>query len=148
MSTPESIVVSLEWAKKLKDAGWPQGNYAEDVRSHFYWYNTIDGLNNWKIISLEDIRGLISKFEIAAPTAEELLRRLPEYFDDAEMRDGIYKRFWLVAQKDGNWTVCYSDGHCQIKKGIGPMRITGDTLANAAASMWIFLKENNLLPKP
>lgn len=115
--TPESIVVSLEWAKKLKEAGWSQ-DIGEDGEPDHQEY-------------------------IDAPTAEEIMRRLPAYFEQEGMR------FWLIMQKDDHddsWTACYSCGTCMIMKGVGPMRIESVGMSNTAAKMYCYLAENNLLP--
>jgi hypothetical protein len=35
MTFPESIVMSLDWSKKLKEVGWPQGVHSFDSNS--FW---------------------------------------------------------------------------------------------------------------
>lgn len=146
MTSTESITVSLEWAKKLKEAGYPQ----KDSYLHWQWYEA-DGewpgfyeQSRWDCYHMEASYEDYDDDEVyAAPTAEEILRSLPSYFDQEGMR------FYLITQKDDNddsWTACYSCGTCMIMRGVGPMRIECVGLANTAAKMWLFLRDNNLLP--
>lgn len=74
---------------------------------------------------------------ISAPTVEEILRELP-YFAEIKGR-----RAKLTIEKgpcDPEWDVCYMhlDGHDFRSQ-------YGETLANAAAAMYCYLAENNLL---
>lgn len=113
-----SITVSLEWAKKMKEAGWNEKTvFAFDHRFDYY--------------ELDDFYGFGAIF---APTAEEILRRLPNNFEGIPLR--------IQYEKDGSILV----GYAYSKDGTQPMyRGDRDSLANAAAAMWCYLKENNLL---
>ena len=123
------ITVSLEWAKKLRDAEWDQEDcvffYVSNDKDDFLLvprhYNTMEKSESFHHFS--------------APTAEEILRELPHVIHDKGsprfLQCGKHKKFWDV----GYW------------RGVEPMKnVTEDTLANAAAAMWIYLKKNNLLP--
>ena len=138
MTNSQNIVVSLECAKKLKEAVWPQ-----DSTNCFFW---VGGRSNpdqpWKV---EDWRVVDSKLRFqawqsdipcAAPTAEEILRRLP-----AELRDPKSRRLSpLTLFVDGErWIAEYP--FFTLIAGV-----PGLTLCHALADMWICLKENNLLP--
>lgn len=121
MSEIAPITVSLELAKKLKEAGW-------QYETLFFWC----GLEHKEVSSSTgEMKIFYGKYypyreHFAAPTAEEILRRLP-HGTDTEL---IIKR-----KPKGTWRVtCTGD------------TIGGDTLANAAAAMFCFLSENNLLP--
>lgn len=131
MTSPQSIVVSLEWAKKLKESGWPHGGY-------FAWYIYPDlppdqrepGVpepheevekhhdKGWKV-KLEHYR---------APTAEEILRRLPPIINKTRVLE-------IMPSHPDEWRIEYGSSHTLWEK----------TLANAAASMYVHLSENNLL---
>lgn len=137
MSTPESIVVSLEWAKKLREAGWPQDECL------FWWCPYLTENSNGSpfvgyLISNtaepQDSHDWTKKAEIFAdPTAEEILRRLPR----------VYVEHLRVTPSPGasGWTVEY--------RRPGKMRAwvsrEADTLANAAAAMYCYLSEQKLL---
>jgi hypothetical protein len=154
--TAESIVTSLEWSRKLKEAGWPQP--VQDAAPFWFWYEEKlhlmsgretdsgcygpcwsykDGhIDDW---SFENRNPHISAIA-AAPTAEEILRRLPEEFGECCLDA---HRFLA---HEGFWRVCYEvidDGKHDM-----PHHVLGDTLANAAAAMYCYLAENALLTPP
>ena len=124
----EDIVVSLENAKRLKEAGWPQDE------SIFRWKNR----GSWEIALKRQSSNKAGTF-IAAPTAEEILRMLPD---------------WIFCKKNsmgggGDWCigdmqshVCTPLAYKEMKKSM----IESDTLSNAAAAMWCYLSNNQLLP--
>jgi hypothetical protein len=138
MTTPEQITVSLEWAKKLRDAGFPQGwtgvgtaeSFTERPESmkgsldgsYFKWFQDKDG--NPLVESVYCNYAMIA----AAPTAEEILREL-----------GCGK---LYFSGDGRWVVAL-EGQ-EVLKDIP----TENSAANAAAAMYCYLAKNNLLPTP
>ena len=137
MSTPSTITVSLEWAKKLKEAGWPQSEplhywhrnvgqwyvYAKDFSEHDF--NMVDGAN--------------FPADVAAPTAEEILRRLPyEIMDEGEAFELV-----IAPRRHGGWNVFYTHENGENRCAALEKE---DSLANAAAAMWVYLKEHDLLP--
>lgn len=162
-SAPESIVVSLEWAKKLMEAGWPQTT--DD--SYFQWSNHIlvfeyedlgcpkaEPVGNpqygmtptkFKIqrssqipeLSEQETNGELIVF--AAPTAEEILRRLPTFL---QLEDGAYDL--RILKMTGHFNVWYSRADTVFPEG-GVME---NSLANASAAMYVYLAENKLLPTP
>ena len=75
---PESIVVSLEMAKKLRKAGFPQANH------QFYWIHN-EHTETCVHHTEEDSGGRIASRLVvddpeilyAAPTASELIRKIP-----------------------------------------------------------------------
>ena len=127
MNTPESIVTSLDWSEKLKDAGFPQATqmwWAYDPNHEF-----VDGFS----VYLSRPERLS---EIAAPTAEEILRRLPDELSGHVLCTCRSGKTWAIgyATDDPEWMEdAYFD--------------TVDTLANAAAAMYCYLAEQKLLPK-
>ena len=76
----ENITTSLEWSKKLKESGWEQVEWfeAKDGQRLFrgntfvYWTNTG---KSWQQIN--GCNGIIEE-DIASPTAEEILKKLPK----------------------------------------------------------------------
>lgn len=133
--TPESIVVSLEHAKALKKAGWPQAagmivwhihqpeRKTDEESFSFHWRSSLNLENLWDWF--------------AAPTAEEILRRLPHAKKDSEDQR-IERDLHTLKETDGSWTVFFVGDDSQV--------FNDPSLANAAAAMFVFLKENNLLP--
>lgn len=132
-SSAESIVVSLELAKQLKKAGYPQkfsvGNFG-------YCVHTCTGIHGWTDWSAGE-KGLYdgsgeygidddTNYFIVAPSAEEILRRLPF-------------GYWHIEQeKNGGADFVVVDNLTN--------RFYGETLADAAARCYCYLAENNLLP--
>ncbi len=156
---PESITVSLEMAKKLQESGWMANP------TIFSWGKTMEGEwtilkpgTEWFLTGFEHYcEGIMEgkpielKDHLAAPTAEEILRELPPHRIDAKKNGDVVgydlycKQCFGVDAMEGRWKVWYfrfRDG-CELAP-LG-MPQYADTLANAAAEMWIYLKENNLL---
>lgn len=137
--TPESITVSLDMAKKLKKAGWPQD-------ALFYWCKYWETLD-WEVREPEPAYTRDGN-QVAAPTAEEILRRLPTLIKT----DG--KDFWLTINKmfrdnpmGEGWQVWYTNRDDVSSLWLTTEQWSNADLANASAQMWIYLKENSLLPE-
>lgn len=133
--------VSLELAKQLKEEGFPQ-------ETEFYWVKPYD-INNdytgdepvidWKewLEHVEMEKSIIC----AAPTAEEILEKLP---------DGVFVKeadndCFLEIRKNSKVEYVFEASYMDWKKVIG-YREYGITLAEAAGKMWLYLKENKLIP--
>jgi len=125
-----NITVSLEMAKKLKEAGWKK-------ETELKWY--INRLFPAHLRFRNEVqREIDDTFLAYAPTAEEILRELPDHL----LKNGIKRRI----------TIDISDNRVDKNKygifyGSGGELYTvyGDTLANAAAQMYCHLSTNNLL---
>jgi hypothetical protein len=140
----ESIVTSLEWSKKLKEAGFPQEAWA-----HYRKNNPTDRDDDAYFFF-----GFGDEFErpkpqwefddwIAAPTAEEILRRLPKKIVQVpKFSYGDPEVLMLTANMTTNdlWYVRYLSSKLQ------QYGEADESLANAAAAMYCYLAENNLLP--
>lgn len=147
-SSTSAITVSLEWAKKLKEAGYPQGS------THYLW-----GEDGWKLDGKKDVShnliqpkgdipykdggkiedGVYQRF-YAAPTAEEILRRLPYSYEKKVNRTQKAVVYITVHREKQGWQVrAHSKRTLHWASQI-------DTLANAAAAMYCYLSSNNLLP--
>jgi hypothetical protein len=142
---PETIVPSLELCKKLKEAGWRQssngiGNigsqtFVEDILrgdgglfgSYFKWNQK----PMWEVYlgTMWDNYANIAE----APTAEEILRRLPKQTAD--------DNYLTISPEESGWAVYYETSN-NLPRHI----CKADTLANAAAAMYVYLSENKLLP--
>lgn len=125
---PGSIVVSLEHAKALKKAGWPQeDSYLHWCHHHSNASDSLDGMV-WNVYQKDD-DDRVNEW-IAAPTSEEILRMLPQ----------LVNHFGLIIARtpdNQGWEVAYLGGYKGFRE---------PSLANAAAAMYCYLSENNLLP--
>ncbi len=113
----QRLVVTLETAKKLKEAGYPQD-------TEYGW------IEETKKISLEDKR-YKQFWDAAAPTAQELADELPLNALGISLLPGeMDERIWVASLLN-------------MKSPI-PQQHSGraDTLAEALAALWIALKEN------
>lgn len=154
----ESIVVSLEMAKKLKEAGWPQTD-----ETLFIWQENVScPLYSHPIKDKPQVYGSRWTYlepdcgcqKYAAPTAEEILRELPRTF--TFNKESVWLECCPMCNEEhpgweinNNWLVRYAK--VQTLDGENHRRLAyetcEDTLANAAAAMWVFLKEHSLLPE-
>jgi len=116
------ITVSLEMAKKLEEAGWEQKS------CHFVWVGE-------QIVGIQSAHYTGSS-GYSAPTAEEVLRELPATLEWKNDSDKI-ARIHFEMYPD-SFQVGYSPQW--EKEWFRPK--SADTLANAAAAMWIHLKDN------
>ena len=169
MGSPQQIVVSLEIAKRLAKAGWPQDEatffWALPKMKHYHkeqpdWELVYDGhcekaLTNNAGYTRENepLSYYISDIEggneysndqdvlevIAAPTAEEILRKLPTSILNL---GAIEKIFLLIDRNQVNeWEVIYAN----LLKSEMHYQKNDASLANAAASMACYLVEQGLL---
>ena len=133
----KDIIASLEMAKKLEKSGWTQHS------SLFYWMTDQNKVR--KPVIFEE-----SKYPdrygdcFDAPTAEEILKELPEALDKdrKNFHAGTISGLNMF-RLDDKWTVRYSyrgEEKTEIK-----CYEFSDTLADASAQMWIYLKKNDML---
>ena len=128
MIDAKPITVSLEWAKKLKEAGWPQDE------SYFYWCEWSDK----KLRSIEELRSSYTE-GIAAPTAEEILRTFP---GSGFVETAASNPTALVIDKlDRAWCVAY-----RTSRGVAKEAFLNASIADAAAAMYCDLAGKKLLP--
>lgn len=131
----DSITTSLEMCKKLKEAGWPQDG------TEFFWRTSV-GLDAEIIWDKGHVGGW-NKYFYAAPTAEEILRRLPKKIVQVpKFSYGDPEVLMLTANMTTNdlWYVRY------LSSRIQQYGEADASLANAAAAMYCYLSENKLLP--
>lgn len=131
MPKPSAITVSRDMANRMWDLKfpidpmpiffWVQPGDAEAKRHDYWTVRTMEGMGHDGIF-------------LPAWTAEEILRRLP-----SDMGDYNYLQ---CMPTEGGWMVGYWD----CPSDPNPYEFTADTLADAAAAAWCYLKEHNLPP--
>jgi len=136
--------VTLETAKKLREAGFPQ-------ETHHKW---IEGSNGQGVYFLDcDLRVIASHKGwdiVAAPTAEEVLDQLPAWIkmeDDEGQAYLIVEKYEDENNENCNYKVKYESAYAEYPE---PSRLIDEdlwfvTLAEAAAKMWLYLKEHKLI---
>jgi hypothetical protein len=137
--TPELIVVSLDYAKLLKEARWPQEYQL------FWWLRASQpiAIPNG-MIDEENVRNewvvTHSFADFAAPTASEILGKLPSIINVPDRAP-----FALYVAKAGDTFNVY---YYQAVTGevLPEAGMEEDTLADTAAAMFVFLQQNHLLP--
>jgi hypothetical protein len=139
----QDICVNLELAKQLKEAGYPQ-------ESLFYWvvYND-DDLDSFMniVVSKNEIQEIVvpPRYFLAASTSSEIGEKLPI---DLILDEGM--RFDLNIYRDGggDWVICYWwDEDSRRLTDLHIENIVDKSLMNGLARMWLYLKQNNLLPE-
>lgn len=116
--------VNLELSKALKEAGYPQETefcYYRNAETYHFLRNPMGG----KMLPMKEKT-------FASPTADEILDQLPDYNE---------RKDHLVLYKDDRpesvkWELSYD--------GNNPT-FSDDSLANACARMWLYLKKEGLL---
>lgn len=133
--TPSAITVSLEWAKKLKEAGWEQGITIGNWRP-----STNDFYRKQQQYEIHFTSGSYrNEKSFDAPTAEEILRRLPK---SVATKNRKVHRLSINCNGGKRWQIMYGDDIFESPVIVDP----DDSLANASASMYCYLAENKLLP--
>jgi len=145
----EDIVVSLELAKELKEAGYPQ----ED--SLFYWFMVAgEGEKSRHIIFNDPDNGYCTNSScnhnpISAPTASELGEYLKNPIQPKDFPYGSHKNIYQHYsgfENEGINKDCWES--IIVERNIGTQLVkTAKTEADARAEMWLYLKQNNLINK-
>ena len=139
-----SITVSLEWAKKLEMAGWPQNENRYETTC-FYWNHKKNA--DWWIGDADGWRRNLPFIDksLSAPTAEEILRELPPEAPHPDIEHtGYFLEIVRVERPTENWQVQYRERE-SWRLWDSPEPQSADTLVNACAKMYVYLAENNLL---
>ena len=133
----EQLTVSLPLAQQLRDAGFEQeGNL-------FYWtLCSLPGENaipTWKIGLNFYYSFCNDPLYIAAPTASEILERLPSYFIHPQIKERL---FLYIYKDDANlWRIRYGQWGTQI--GIQVPKEKSEI--NVCASMYLYLRKEKLI---
>jgi hypothetical protein len=122
-------IVSLELALKLKDAGFTQNTA----------FNFVDITKDreWGVVEIEySLNSFFEKTDqrVAAPTAEEILESLPFGFILIKRHTGQY----MCLEDPGREKLIRTD---EIFKSY-------ESAAEAAAKMWLYLKQQDLISVP
>ena len=138
----EKYVVSLDLAKKLKEAGYPQKG------GGWYWYSSIENAL-WRLMFLDEFDGEFNQdieTFLKAPLAEEILEELPKmiYWKPAVGNLNI-TGYRLTIKKDTFETGCYHVGYKNIDRIVWAGNFRDNKLSNALARLWLWLKENGYL---
>lgn len=154
MTSPNHIIVSLDWAKRLRDAGWKDFSYYQWVRRGNFW-SPVEN-SEWIRRFMEDDGSIHGADEyMPAPTAEEILRRLPTQVKARPPKHFTHDRYRVHI---GHNTVGadnergYKDSWgVHLRRRKAPKILPGstfwdDSLANAAAAMYCYLAKQKLLP--
>lgn len=138
--------VSIELAKELKEAGFPQGGLS------FNWI-MVDGEYRVYHVSAEfrliDYKSSVEKV-CSAPTAEEILESLPVFVQFE--KESLPFSFRIEKEIGGDFPDEFVVLYVRYSKTINSERdyqergrTTNESLAEAAGKMWLYLKRNNLL---
>lgn len=126
----ESICVSLELAKQLRDGGYPQ--------ECLHYWGGIDRMTIWCSHVIEQMP-LEKRFQwIAAPTAAEIGEKLPHQI---KTKEGNYWSFNSIKINGWTFSCSYesSDHHKTLCSEVG------DTEIEVRAKMYLYLKKEGLL---
>lgn len=128
--------VSLDMAKLLKENGFRQD-------TSLIWAKPFDINNNFTGDELEvetndwlRYQGMQHAIFCAAPTTDELLEELPEEIET------IAKGSLTINKLNNKYEVLYDDG---LERLVCLMICTNESLSEALASMWLYLKREGLL---
>lgn len=125
---------SLELSKQLKEAGFLQDTgwfyIASDTSEGYELYFKCPNNEYWFNPEREAVYHLYISDIIAAPTAEEILERLPIQ---------IEKIGFISILKFQTWWVGYGQGSNEY------VHKDNEVLAEAAGKMYLYLEKNNLL---
>ncbi len=136
--------VSLELSKRLKEAGYPQKDSWWSWMKYKPFQIKRDKLKDEDQYFLggEFFKGIREDY-FASPTADEILDQLPQHIEGKG-----WVRIWTGTSGESGRG--YHLGYSKILSEGGWVTIESqadseDTLADAAAKMWLYLKENELI---
>ncbi len=134
----EDFCVDLEWAKKLKDAGFPQDSFFYFIKMTGYEEQYPSGYT----IRYNDGDPQL-KDDISAPTAEKILKELPKFI----ITDNIKYRFFV--EYNAGLDATYCGYRCMEKDNmfmpLYDRRVENSHLCLPFADIYCFLKEEGLL---
>jgi hypothetical protein len=119
--------VSLQLAKELKEAGFPQ-------KGEFWWKEDL-GIPNLTQFNSKLCSTLLGCKYYVAPLATEILEKLPKAFKEDDYQISIETEYEQI------WCVMYSNIHTNIVD----YEERDLNLCDALARMWLHLKKEGLL---
>lgn len=132
--------VSLDLAKKLKKAGFPQESAEFEYCGGHIWYHDDQIEGKFEECGSTDLlekdqychkEELTCEYFVASPTADEILERLPENIFVGKVSKERYNAYKIPHIELGDIEY-YND-------------IQSESLADAAAECWLYLKKKGLL---
>lgn len=124
---------SLELCKKLTEELFPHNTEHYEWAFYYDYPNGRNFISDWNPVWLPEN----PYQQYLCPSVMELLDELP-----SEITTEIPVFLSIDKCNDGHYLVCYSDNGIQKWSQI----FKRETLPNALAEMWLWLKENDLLP--
>jgi len=132
--TLDQICVTKEWAEKLKGAGYPQRD------SVFYWAIGGDKCENeWRLLYSDD-EGWSSTDIIAAPTASEILEKLPQIIEIEKTKFQLF----ISMVMDRQYFVVYVDEKDYHNNATFAIMACHE-LTQALAKMYCYLVSKNII---
>ena len=132
----EKHVTSLEWSRKLKEAGWKKG-------TEFWWI--ITSTTNWHVSYGKPDKTWQKMNQgnfYPAPLATELLEELPNSLYTLDSRYHFYLSWESVNdKKQYNCELTPHEPVCERTLSLAKT-VYGETLPNALAAMWCYLNKN------
>lgn len=119
--------MNIELAKRLKEAGFPQGNCISA-----YWEISEDRIELWHTNNLQ-----MCKFLCSAPNADEIAEKLPYRIEDK-----IFT-YSLTITKD--YTGYYAVYKCDINSNTYCKHAYGKDLTTALAELWLWAKKDGVI---
>lgn len=145
--TPEQKCVSLETAKKLKEAGWNQFHGVERFWEEMRHEDT--GELKWFVLHhpTQEYGGWRHQHPpvvIAAPDAQEIAGLLPCYISryNLTLSHSIKWGWWASYRRKKSIP---SRKRKNVKLHVYLHRVSNENLSEALAQMWLYLKEQGLL---
>ena len=130
--TLQDICVSLELAKQLKEAGFPQESLFYWVYPGTWWGDGDEPLLFERGHFFRSSTFVVGKdCGIPAPTVAELGEALPAYLDNNNTPT-------LTLDKGDGWDCCYKDRKQHHLVG-------AEKMSDVLAKMWLYLKKEGLL---
>lgn len=129
-------VPSLETCKRMKELGWSKDTY--------FWYSDWDGEEDSILLCNSDMHSRTgTKYtNWQAPLLSEILEELPQeiVWQDRDM--------FLEFEKDSHYVVKYAyyGGSEDYFEVIDPPYVLNPIAAEAAALLWVKLREENIIP--
>ncbi len=127
------MTVSLDIAKKLKEAGW------EKETEKVWYYDTYgrDSVDGWNLLELqenwlEEFHEKGGKGLFPAPTAGELLRELPAFVEEPK-----FAQLSLLLE-EGDWIASYQTIEVENEDLFD---VAADTPEVALGKLWIAIKK-------
>jgi|SRR5882724_1291020 len=122
-------------SEQLEEAGYPQEN------TYWFWAVEMDKgreTSRWSLCQYDHLLPDHPKY--ASPTADEILDQLPDNID----KDQFYNLF-IEKIDNEKWGIRYTNSLPSRDEEISIAKRWGNSLADATAKCWLYLKKEGLL---